>query len=434
MDAPRLRALKNVHAGKRGFIFCNGPSLNTLDLSRLRNEITIGMNALYLKFDEMGFAPTYYIVEDDLVAEDRRDDINAISGTTRLYSLRLAYCLDRAEDTIFMNHAPDSTPWPNQKAEYNMDMRFSEDASLATFGGNTVTYTALQIAYHVGLREVYIIGADHDYAVPGRYQDRDENENFVIEPDEDDVNHFDPRYFGKGYRWHNPKVHKIENAYRNARIFYEANGGKIFNATPGGKLETFERVNYEDLFQPGYVNHVYETFREEMKSRVILPLEYDGSFMEFDGTACISRKIPECSSDGYTVEVLLYSEAENFERAYTETSPPMPLVVQPVHLFQLSDHELRIRLNKEFDYRFSKFSNNAWYRITVTADRRRPLTTLSINGIPVLKKPVFLPLQKQALIGKGAMQRYWKGRIGHVSVTTPLGSVGDAKLLYIADK
>ena len=70
--APRLRDLRRQYAGKgRCFIIGNGPSLNRTDLTKLRDEVTFGVNGLFLKFEEMGFTPTFYVVEDHLVAEDR---------------------------------------------------------------------------------------------------------------------------------------------------------------------------------------------------------------------------------------------------------------------------------------------------------------------------------------------------------------------------
>ena len=64
----------------------------------------------------------------------------------------------------------------------------------------------------------------------------------------DDPNHFHPDYFGKGYRWHNPRLDRMELAYRKAKRVFEADGRRVVNATLGGKLEVFERVDYDSLF------------------------------------------------------------------------------------------------------------------------------------------------------------------------------------------
>jgi hypothetical protein len=65
---------------------------------------------------------------------------------------------------------------------------------------------------------------------------------------EDDPNHFDPSYFGAGKKWHDPQLDKVALNYQLARRVFERNGRKIFNATHGGKLEIFERADYDALF------------------------------------------------------------------------------------------------------------------------------------------------------------------------------------------
>ncbi len=240
IDAPRLRALKNIHSDTgRAFIICNGPSLNDMDLSPLRSEVTFGVNAIYLKSDSLGFQPTYYVVEDNLVAEDRASEINALNGMTKFFPVRLAYCLRRTPEVIFLNHCP---------RQPNTNMVFSTDASAFTCGGSTVTYTCMQLAYHMGFRHVYLVGADHNYTLPSQYEHRERDENYVIASEIDDPNHFDPTYFGKGYRWHNPKVHQMEASYMHAKRAYEADGRHLYNATRGGNLEVFKRVPFESLF------------------------------------------------------------------------------------------------------------------------------------------------------------------------------------------
>ena len=81
----KLKALKNKHKGKRCFVIGNGPSLNKMDLSLLKNEYTFGVNGVFYAFDELGFMPTYYVVEDRLVAEDNRYKINNLSETIKIF-------------------------------------------------------------------------------------------------------------------------------------------------------------------------------------------------------------------------------------------------------------------------------------------------------------------------------------------------------------
>jgi len=110
--------------------------------------------------------------------------------------------------------------------------------------GGTVSYICLQLAYYMGFTEVYLIGFDHSYTVPNDTQ----ISGMEILSLSDDPNHFHPSYFGKGKRWHDPKIDRMEMAYRKAKKYFEADGRKIRNATVGGCLEVFDRVDYKSLF------------------------------------------------------------------------------------------------------------------------------------------------------------------------------------------
>ena len=240
--APRLRELRRQYAGKgRCFIIGNGPSLNRTDLTKLRDEVTFGVNGLFLKFDEIGFTPTFYVVEDHLVAEDRAQQINAIKGPLKLFPFHLAYCLDEGPDTLFFNHRPRPSL---------AGFEFSTDASRITYTGCTVTFTCMQLAFYLGFPEIYLVGVDASYEIPKTVERHDHYGVAVLDMQGDDPNHFHPDYFGKGYRWHDPQVDKMVAAYEEARRVTEARGVRIRNATIGGKLEVFERVDYESLFRP----------------------------------------------------------------------------------------------------------------------------------------------------------------------------------------
>ena len=229
---PDIRDFKDIHAGRRCFIVGNGPSLNLMELSFLSREISFGMNCIYLGFDTFGFRPTYYTVEDVFVAEDNNKEIDALSGMVKFLPQDLSYCLADGPDVCWVNFVRRYEPYP----------QFSADASELIYWGSTVTYLSMQLAYYMGCDPVYLIGVDFNYVLPD-YADGKAN----ITSREDDVNHFHPAYFGKGKRWHDPRLDKVEPSYLEARRFFEAHGRTVQNATVGGKLEVFPRVDYARL-------------------------------------------------------------------------------------------------------------------------------------------------------------------------------------------
>jgi 6-hydroxymethylpterin diphosphokinase MptE-like protein len=228
----KLTSLKGKFTGRRCFVMASGPSLLKCDLSLLRNEVTICSNAQYLIWDKMGFVPNFLTVEDRLVAEDRCDDLNSLRQVTKIFPLDLAYCLENSDNTVFVNFV----------REYKLFPKFSADFDKVVYWGGTVSALNLQLAYYLGCREIYLIGFDHEYKVPEKI------DNPVITSEADDVNHVHPNYYGKGYRWHDPNLARMEQSYIEARRFFDANGVLIRNATVGGKLEVFERVDYASLF------------------------------------------------------------------------------------------------------------------------------------------------------------------------------------------
>jgi len=232
----RLLSFKNKHVGARAFIIGNGPSLNKIDLGKLKNEITFGVNAIYLNQEKMGFLPTHHIVEDVYVAEDRASEINELSGPVQWFGNYLRYCLDSKPNVCWLNTACDYRNYPNFPY-------FSTNAARIIWVGGTVSYIAMQIAYYMGFKEVYLVGFDHSYSVP---KDAAVDGRAILS-NSDDPNHFHPDYFGKGYRWHDPRVDRMEQAYFRAREAYENAGRKIFNATAGGHLEVFDRVTFNNI-------------------------------------------------------------------------------------------------------------------------------------------------------------------------------------------
>ena len=93
----------------------------------------------------------------------------------------------------------------------------------------------------MGFKQVILIGVDHNFATKGK-----PNETVVSQGD--DPNHFNAGYFGKGFRWQLPDLDTSERAYIMAREAYKEDGREIIDATIGGKLQVYPKVNYDSLF------------------------------------------------------------------------------------------------------------------------------------------------------------------------------------------
>jgi len=228
----RLAALKDVHKGKRAFIIGNGPSLKQTDTSKLKNEITFGMNRIYLAFPEWGFTTTYLCVTNDLVIEQFVDDISALQ-----IPKFIAWRSHR-----HFNYQLPLTQLPTFVYTTYTGPKFSTDVRGRVWEGATVTNLALQLAFHMGIEKAILIGVDHNFADKGEA-------NKTIVSQGDDANHFMPNYFGKGVKWQLPDLDTSEIGYALARDAFRKAGREVIDATVGGKLTIFPKVEYRTLFE-----------------------------------------------------------------------------------------------------------------------------------------------------------------------------------------
>lgn len=223
----QLGQYQNRHRGERAFIIGNGPSLKRTDLSLLKDEISFGMNRFYLAFPELGFSSSYYVSVNSLVIEQCADDIRTLE-MPKFLSWRSHPLIKLSDDMMFL-HTTYSGP------------KFAADVRGRLWEGATVTYVALQLAYYMGFNEVILIGVDHNFTAQGK-------PNTTVVSQGDDPDHFDAKYFGKGFRWQLPDLETSERAYRMAHEAYQRTGRTVIDATVGGKLDIFPKVDFNALF------------------------------------------------------------------------------------------------------------------------------------------------------------------------------------------
>lgn len=245
-EAARLRTLRNKYKGHRIFVMGNGPSLNKTPLEKLAGEYTFGVNRIYLMYDRLQWRPSFYTVLDWRVGPDNAPEINALrDGTTFFFPQRSHGLLRTGPDVYWF--------WSKNRGA-TLREQFTVDITRGLYGANTITGTAIQIAAHLGFDPIYVIGCDCSYSVPKTVEqagpDRfgDGVRLYLTSTRDDDPNHFDPRYFGEGKRWHNPNVPAMLEGFESCRRGLEAAGRHICNATVGGQLEALERVDFDSLF------------------------------------------------------------------------------------------------------------------------------------------------------------------------------------------
>jgi len=243
----RLKKMHGRYRGKRCFIMGNGPSLNEMELDLFKDDFVWASNKCYLLFDRISWRPSFYVAVDKRVVPDIRDQISKLIvdlPETMFYfpvRFRVRSGLPSAPHVYWYREVD------YQRSTEFRDM-FTVDASKWVSNVKTVTIAALQLAVYLGFNPIYLIGCDTSYSIPESVEVENNDPNLLVSSRNDDPNHFDPSYFGKKNKWHAPHPEKMISHYRKAQKICEFIGVRVFNATIGGKLEVFPRVNYKDLF------------------------------------------------------------------------------------------------------------------------------------------------------------------------------------------
>lgn len=223
-----LIKIRNKYYKKRCFIIGNGPSLNNMDLTILKNEYTFGVNRIYLLFPKIGFQTSFLVVTNNLVLNQFHKEILNLD-MLKFINWNSRRLFEHDSNTIFF------------RSIYDKTLGFSKNPQFRIWEGGTVTYVAIQLALYMGFTKVILIGVDHNFYTKG------EPHKMIIS-DNRDSNHFDPNYFGKGVKWNLPDLEMSEQAFKLSKEIYKKNGCTILDATINGKLNIFEKIDYSYLF------------------------------------------------------------------------------------------------------------------------------------------------------------------------------------------
>lgn len=224
-----LEEMKGRRHTDRCFIVGNGPSLTAHDLDRLRNEDCFAANHIYKLFDKTSWRPKYYVIQDRYTKMDC--PLSSIEAT---YLFAGSYYLRCNKVCLSEN----MYPFYDKRDLVIKDglLTFSNDISHFVSVNYTVTYSMMQIAVSLGYRELYLLGIDHTYAVETNDKGAVLKHNNVRNHAYEDVNSEVVA-----------NVVGMERAYRSAKKYADDNGVVIKNATRGGHLEVFSRINFNEL-------------------------------------------------------------------------------------------------------------------------------------------------------------------------------------------
>ena len=217
----------------RAFIVGNGKSLNQTNLNLMKGEVSFGVNGIAGIYPYTDWRPTHYVRAEEASTGADPTAYNLDMKIHRDLGCEIwanEYFLRGTEDI----HESGLYRQIRSCAHYAMHFNDPDTPHLyhlprlCTFGSSV--NVAIQIALGIkNVDEVYLVGCDMGYK-------------------DGEVNHFSKEYTSSVGEMRDARLNELDILAAHmvcARTF----PNRIFNATIGGSLEVYERVDFERLFQ-----------------------------------------------------------------------------------------------------------------------------------------------------------------------------------------
>jgi len=216
----KLTELKDKHLDERCFVVGMGPSLDKTRFDLIKDEHFIVANNFYQGLEKFKINPEYWVVADDAVFDIHYKQLLTLDTTlfltedaTRIFVQNKEHYINGIKkEPIIIKPLGNMDTWKT----------LSKDLRKGAYGG-MVIWSSLQLALHLGFKEVYLLGCDCDLSQGIHFN---KASDFGIIKDE-----WEP----------------VFERYKICKKLFEKEGKKIYNSTFGGNLEIFERKKLEDL-------------------------------------------------------------------------------------------------------------------------------------------------------------------------------------------
>lgn len=214
---------KNRFVGERCFIVGGSPSLSLLDLTKLKNEFTFTVNRGYM-LQEKGLEHSAFHIISDV------NTFNDVGSKSEL--------LDKYTENLFCYagmHSPKvkCSIYYFDYIRYQLanDVCFQSDLLKPLIAYESVVHYAIQIAYYMGFKNIYLLGVDLDF--------KNNIGHFYNETDGEKQRQFE----------HSIKMSSIMlMGIEKCDKFLKSQNVNLMNASPLGIVDCISRVDYKDLF------------------------------------------------------------------------------------------------------------------------------------------------------------------------------------------
>lgn len=239
------KSIKNSESGKRCFVVATGPSIKSMDLKNLANEYCISVSNFFVHPDFQKIKPKYHLfvashtpVTDDQMTSWLKDADEKFPKNQKVFVSAVdKYLVDKhkifTDDDIYYYLFGNANMTAGQTIDFTKRIPDSQ----------TSAQIAMYLAIYTGVKEIYLLGVDHDWILHVG-----ESRHFYEESKS--------ALMKGGYKeWSQPLEVSFQayinlwRVYKGIKEYADAHGVKIYNATPGSLLDVFPRVKLESVLQ-----------------------------------------------------------------------------------------------------------------------------------------------------------------------------------------
>jgi hypothetical protein len=256
------KSFKNLHTGQRCFIVGNGPSLNKLDLTKLKDEITFTVNnimqdrVIYESLNpnyHVFIDPIYYNLNPDVALDKTRIELlksinyqnnkpiclTSIEG----YKAYQKYGLNNHLRLFYLYQHKTLTTGFSGEIDLSKNIPSSQN----------VIQAAIFAAIYMGFKEIYLIGCDMTSIFLTFESNAEGEKEITKEVHAYKYSESEKKSMQRDSKRHDNEFLLTEYAktfliYKRIKTHALKNNIQIINATPGGGLDVFSRTKYESLF------------------------------------------------------------------------------------------------------------------------------------------------------------------------------------------
>jgi hypothetical protein len=306
LSGDSLEEIRDSYKEERIFLVGNGPSINQTPLEELCEEYTLGMQQISYYYSETEWRPTFYyfaippersVNEKKIMKNYIRDSVQASEASFLQKGWREV--LDSHSDTFYFDrwqfdrhhnpfHNLTIEECKNKTSEFLHEF-WSDDITNLIYHYHTM-YGAMQLAVYLGFDEIYLIGCDlgfnhysphmifdsgldpntfsgskRSYILNSIHERNllrslinatalklirkfDDNQLLIRMFNQDNSDHFTSDYVDRLLIGDDGKSEmEIRKSHVAAKKICSDKGVNIYNATYGGELEIYERVNLREI-------------------------------------------------------------------------------------------------------------------------------------------------------------------------------------------